>query len=808
VTDQLFTTEPCLELAPGGGTGLFVRVAVERAMDHPQTAEGLTYRATTSQLSIGQRVEVPLGRGNKPAPGMVVEVGGAELLGGISPAKIKPVLRALGPALPETLVALARWMSEYYICPLGMVLTTMLPAAVKRGTGLVRRLELQPASPSEAEAILSQRRLAPAAMAAWKAIGELGAIQPMLPRDLARAIAASNMGPLNRLVEAGLLHKVERQVVRGREQVWQVERLEMPGPAPALTPTQQRIVEGVSAAHSSFSVHLLRGITGSGKTEVYMQAIQRVLDRRQCALVLVPEISLTPQTAGRFITRFGSLADDASVAVLHSGMPASERHRQWSLVASGRARVVVGARSAVFAPLRELGLIVVDEEHASDYKQDQSPRYSARDVAIKRAQLEECPVLLGSATPSLESWANATGPKARYRLWELTERLAGRLPPVEVVDLAAEMRTAAHQAARAGSPREIHSIGPRLESALREALAAGGQAILLLNRRGFANYICCPDSRCGWIAGCDQCDSSLVLHKRRGGAARADLTALSPDTERPRPQVEFVRCHHCLAEQLVPRLCPVCSRKAIQLGAGTQRVEEELGRKFADVLSAEQMVRIDGDSMRSAADYFRILARFSAGDVKVLLGTQMIAKGLDFPNVRLVGVINADTGLSLPDFRAAERTFQLVTQVAGRAGRGSMGGRVIVQTLSPREPAIELAARHDYITFAQRELAIRARAGLPPACRMARIVVRDESPSRAEAHAAQIARALAPAPRCRIDGPGPCPIARIAGEYRFAIDITALRAADLARALAAVRTAGLLRSDARTAVDVDPAALL
>jgi primosomal protein N' (replication factor Y) len=442
--------------------------------------------------------------------------------------------------------------------------------------------------------------------------------------------------------------------------------------------------------------------------------------------------------------------------------------------------------------MERLGLIIVDEEHATDYKQDQLPRYNARDVAIKRGQIEGCPVLLGSATPSLESFSNATE-LSRYRLWELPERVGGgRLPKVEIVDLALE-RKALAQTGQA-DPRQLSPLGRRLEQSLRDTLSAGGQAILLLNRRGYSSYICCPSSQCGWVMNCDHCDAAMVLHRWGGGAVS-----------------EHLRCHHCLAEQLVPRQCPQCGRKTITLGAGTQRLEEDLASKFADLLEpGVSMRRVDGDTMRTARDYFDVLGRFAAGQIRLLLGTQMIAKGLDFPNVRLVGVINADTALSIPDFRAAERTFQLVSQVAGRTGRGSEPGLVIVQTMNPQEPAIRLAAGHDYVSFARHELKIRQRAGLPPASRMARIVVRDKNHDQAKARAEALAELLQAAmtPGSRLIGPAPCPIARIAGQFRFGLELIAPRAGDLNAALSRVRAQGLLKSDAGTAVDVDPVALM
>jgi primosomal protein N' (replication factor Y) len=519
---------------------------------------------------------------------------------------------------------------------------------------------------------------------------------------------------------------------------------------------------------------------------VYLRAIQAVLDRGGSAIVLVPEISLTPQTAGRFIARFGA----ERVAVLHSALTASQRNLQWTRVAGGEARVVIGARSAVFAPVdpsrAPLGLVVIDEEHDSSYKQDSLPRYHARNVALKRAQLASCPVVMGSATPSLESWHAATA--ARVGLLTLHERVGGgRLPAVEIVDLAQERR------ARDDSSQRIHSLGPRLEHALRGALDAGGQAILLLNRRGYASYIHCPAS--GWVLTCDRCDATMVFHKAPrivGGGV--------------------VRCHHCLAEQRLPGACPESGERLSLFGAGSQRLEEELARKFPDLALGASLLRLDSDSMRKASDYFEALDAFRRGEARVLVGTQMIAKGLDYPNVRLIGVVNADTAINLPDFRAAERTFQLVAQVAGRAGRSaaSASARVIVQTWNPREPALRYAARHDYPGFATHELALRESARLPPITRMARIVVRDPDHHRATNAALALHRSLVELrePRLRLRPPAPCAITRIAGQHRVAIDLLAPGVGPIQRALTHLRNEGRLKADTHTAVDVDPTALL
>ncbi len=770
--------------------GRYARVVLERGIDHP---EGLTYGVPDSigALAVGDRVEAPLGRGDTPATGYVFEVLTEP---GLDPSKIKPIRRRTGTGLPPTLVSLAEWIARYYCTPLGMALGAMVPAAVKHGAGVRRVVEIEPTGAPPAPDV----KLTPALRAA---IGALAGIDascfPMAAKDAAREAGLKTLAPLNRLVRMGVYREVARTSVTA---VWD-DRPVPPDVSVALTDAQREATAAVGASLGSFRVHLLRGVTGSGKTEVYLRALALALERGERAIVLVPEISLTPQTVGRFFARFRSLrlpgsARGAEIAVLHSGLTAAQRSQQWSAVASGAARVVIGARSAVFAPFpagARLGLVIVDEEHEDGYKQDQLPRYHGRDVAIKRAQLEGCPVVLGSATPSLESWRAAT--EGKYSLLELPDRVGGvGMPRVEIVDLAEERR------ARPWTDKRVHLLGPRLERAIGQTLDAGAQAILLLNRRGWGNYICCPDHRCGWILTCDSCDAAMVYHR-----------------DRLAPKGGLVRCHHCLAERTLPTLCPLCSRRVTVFGMGTQRVEEELARLFPGLISGETMLRLDGDSVGSGGagrKWFEALDRFERGEVRLLLGTQMIAKGLDFPGVRLVGVVNADTALNLPDFRSGERTFQLVSQVSGRAGRpgSTEPGRVLVQTFTPGAAPIRLAATHDYRAFAGQELALRKRAGLPPYTRMARIVVRDKDPEKAWAHGNEIERALREAMGdsrdIRLRGPMECPIARINDFHRLALELTSRTPAELQRALTHARNAGLLKSDARTAVDVDPMALL
>jgi primosomal protein N' (replication factor Y) len=765
-----------------------LRVAVERSVE----GEGLTYLSPWEDVRIGEQVTVPLGKSR--ATGVVIARGGNELLDGLDRERVRRILDRTGVAMAPDLVELGRWIAAYYLTPLGMVLASMVPGAVKRRTGR-RTIELIGRGPQEAEpAILAGTKLTPSVRAAWERIVASDAdAGPMEPRLLAASIGTT-LAPINRLVAAGLLVRSEREEVRSRgfEPVHRTDST--PDTRPNLLAEQAAAIDGIGETLGAFSVHMLFGITGSGKTEVYLRLIDRVLERGDTSLVLVPEISLTPQTSRRFEARFGG-----KVAVLHSGLSASQRNHQWDLAASGVARVVVGARSAAFAPLANLGLIVVDEEHDGSYKQDTLPRYHGRDVAIKRAQMASCPVVLGSATPSLESWANATGPRAKYRLWKLTQRAGGgKLPTVKVVDLASEQPWGSAKASAGGNGRGPLMIGATLRGALGRTLREGGQAILLLNRRGFATFMHCPS--CKWILSCDECDAAMVLH--RG----SDL---------PRGQV--VRCHHCLAERLVPKVCELCGNAVVGLGVGTQRVEEELNHILTEDLPDADgaLVRLDADTVRSVRELHGALERFGSGEARVLLGTQMIAKGLDYPNVRLVGVISADTALNLPDFRSMERTYQLVSQVAGRAGRGEHPGLVIVQTFSPTTPAIRLAAAHDFEGFAAMELRTRERACLPPAWRMARIVVRDRDHPKGAERARRLGEILRDAAenqggaeRVRIDGPAPSAVARVEGWHRWDLLIRASSAGVVQRVLGAARAEGGLVSDAHTAVDVDPVSVM
>ncbi|MFU8828207.1 MAG: primosomal protein N', partial [Phycisphaerales bacterium] len=670
--------------SPEGDISAYASVVPERGIDRGGGAFTYAVPSSLVGITVGDRVRVPLGRGNTPVRGIVVglEPRKSEKLGAV-----KAVLAREGSALNPDLIQLAQWMAQYYCCPVGMVLATMLPAAVKKGTGRRRVVMLRAQAPIEQATIDS---LSPTAKSIWTqmtdSFGTDTSVWPVLTKkSLTSRLGLRTAAPIGRLVKAGLLIEEERHIVRGSMEAQVGDQ--PPETRHELVPSQRRAVERIAGDLDAFAVHLLLGITGSGKTEVYLQLLEQVMARGRSALVLVPEISLTPQTAGRFIRRFSTGGKTGvGVAVLHSGLTASQRHAEWRRVASGEARIVIGARSAVFAPFSHgnggprLGMVIVDEEHDGSYKQDQLPRYHARDVALKRAQIVGCPVVLGSATPSLESWHNAK--IGRFQLTEMPDRVGGgELPKVVVVDLAEERRRRTLDAHRQ------HAIGPTLEDAitrtLRQPVGEGGQIMLLLNRRGFAHYVCCADQKCGWKLECDQCTSTMVFHKNQLPQQRSGSGG-------------YLKCHHCLSMQELPLQCPRCAKRLILFGSGTQRLEEELQKKFGLVEGEpDGMLRLDSDTMRNAKDYFSALDRFRLGQIRLLLGTQMIAKGLDFPNVSLVGVISADTALATPDFRAGERAFQLVAQVSGRAGRASAGGRVIVQTMEPQHPAILAASRHD-----------------------------------------------------------------------------------------------------------------
>jgi len=565
----------------------------------------------------------------------------------------------------------------------------------------------------------------------------------------------------------GVLKKGKTEVKSKSKEIVKSDKLIEKDEPMALTEEQHHVVENVleKINTKTYRTFLLHGITASGKTEVYLQAVDKVLKRGCSSIVLVPEISLTPQTVARFMSRFGE-----HVAVIHSKLIGSMRYQEWKKVKDGEARIVVGARSAIFSPVKNLGLIIIDEEHETSYKQEDVPRYHARDVAIKRAKLSNCPVILGSATPSLESYYNAKN--GIYELVRLTKRIDDReLPRVKLVDMRMELATR----------KKIVMFSRILINELENVIKRKQQAMIFLNRRGFSTYINCKS--CGFVMKCKKCDSILVYH--------FDKRSLI--------------CHYCNSKSDAPLICPKCQSGYIKYsGIGTEKVESELSR----LVPQARIIRMDTDATMKRGSVDRILEEFKKHNVDVLVGTQMIAKGHDFPRVTLVGVVNADVTLNLPDFRASERTFNLITQVAGRAGRGEEGGEVIVQTYTPEHYTVLCASKHDYEKFYQKEIKSRGDLKFPPFFHLIKITLRSRNDSRACDAAKSLAEMLKKDLKdIEIAGPAPAPIARVRGYFRWNILLKGKNSSIMALALKKVLVGYRRPSGVLSAVDVDPVSM-
>jgi primosomal protein N' (replication factor Y) (superfamily II helicase) len=732
----------------------FVAVALPLGLD--RTFTYAVPEAMRGQVRPGQRLVVPFGKGNRMITGWAVR--GVETT---DLEDVKAVVEIVDPEplLTPDLLDLAIWMSRYYVTPIGQVFEAILPAAVKKGAGFKTvQLVVRTEKPeTEVDRILSkQRRI-------LDQLAESGAV--LAPRELARQ-AGCTIAVIKSLEEKGLVRIETRQVEEFARDLF----IELDEPKSLHLSTEQGLalqrIKNILASET-FGVVLLNGVTGSGKTEIYLRAIEGVVTAGKQAIVLVPEIALTPQTIRRFRERF------TNVAVLHSTLADAERHRQWRDIAEGRADVVIGARSAVFAPVNNLGLVVIDEEHENSFKQDTSPRYNARDVAIMRANLVGAAVILGSATPSLESYHNART-LDHCQEARLASRVGNRpMPPVTVVDMRQELIEA----------KNARVISRQLEDAMAEAWRKQEQTILFLNRRGFATHLFCV--RCGHVEKCPDCDVGLTYHAKPG----------------------VLQCHYCGRKSSPPEKCPSCSAETVNYwGTGTQRVEEEVRKKFPEI----RIGRMDADAVR-AGTHEQILSAFRDGEIDVLVGTQMVAKGLDFPNVTVVGVVNADVALSLPDFRANERAFQLITQVAGRAGRGPKGGRVFVQTFQPEHLAIQLAANHDYESFAKDELETRKARGYPPYGRLARILIRSQSRQKAaESVQALAGRLIEPAriAGVQILGPQACPVAKISRFWRYHILLKAPTAKAFLHFWDRLRGDLTPPGGVQMAIDVDPQSTL
>ncbi len=699
---------------------------------HTNVAKPFTYLVPEDmQMSVGMRVRVPLGR--RQVDGFVVALlPDDQLPPDVPREKLRAIQKPLDdyPALLPPLLELAQELATQAHCPLSETLRLMLPAAMRTGR-IQQKTELYaslvPGVDAE-EAAQAQRRAPKRAMllrllsdGAPKGVSDLSALVNE-PREALRA-----------LQKAGLVTLESREVFRAPDGAEDVA----PTQAPPFTGDQREALDAMlPSLNTGTGAFLLHGVTGSGKTEVYLAMVREALKLGRGAIILVPEIALTPQMTRWFRSRFGP-----DTAVLHSRLTDGQRYDEWRRIRLGQARVVVGARSAIFAPVDKLGLIVIDEEHEQTYLSDRHPRYDARRVALSRARREGATLLLSSATPSILSFAMAR--RGDYTLVEMPRRVNGRsMPHVEIVDMRRELE--------AGN-RSIFS--QRLIARLGECVESGQQAMLFLNRRGYNTFVSCRS--CGYVVKCEQCDLSMTLHREHGEDGPQEL-----------------RCHMCGAVKPPPKTCPECGSRYIRyFGSGTQRVEEEMHKLFPTV----KTVRMDVDTTRGRDAHAKLLDAFGRGEAQVLIGTQMIAKGLDFPRVTLVGVVAADMTLNLPDYRAPERTFQLITQVAGRAGRADMPGEVIVQTYKPQDPCILAAAEQDYRAFFEQEFS-RRRAGLyPPFPLLCRLLVESEHEETARQMAEQLYNTVTtyllshPAQKrrtlmVRVDE---APVKRIRGQFRY-----------------------------------------
>ena len=715
-------TETSLQIDPHDVTSVqrYAEVAVPL-----HVFQTFTYRLTpeqTGQAEVGARLVVPLGR--SVVTGYILGLSD-ELAVELVESDIKDAKELLDetPVCGPEILQLARWVADYYACPIGEVIKAALPPGMspKRKTAPVVKPKLRRfvrlLQPSDEQKLTEAQH---------RVLAALATNGPMQLQALIKDtnVSASTVSSLEKkaLVEF-YVEAIRRDPLAENLGISDVEHNLTAGQAAVLAQIEEQMNAG------DYSAFLLHGVTGSGKTEVYMRAMNKALSLGRSAMMLVPEIALTPVFSRRLRARFGD-----QVAIFHSSLQKGERFDEWTRVRNGEARVVIGTRSAVFAPVRNLGLIVVDEEHESSYRQQESPYYNARDVAIVRAQKESATVVLGSATPSLESFHNAR--KGKYQFVRLPERIGSRpMAEAKIIDMRSVF-------VRHGKPRVFSD---ELLEGIRETRERGEQSIILLNRRGYSSFILCRS--CGETVQCPNCDVTLTYHR----------------SER------VIVCHYCNHREPVPRVCPSCSKKYIYyVGEGTEQLEEMLKLLFPSL----RVARIDRDTTARRKVFEQSLADFSAGRIDTLVGTQMLAKGHDFPNVTLVGVVSVDAGLALPDFRSAERTFQLITQVAGRAGRGDRPGRVLIQTYHPYHYSLRHACAQDYEGFFQEELSYRQNHSYPPFVALASLLIHGPDLGRVRSDSLELRKQLDLVNqdrKCRILGPAPAPLSRLKGEHRFQI---------------------------------------
>lgn len=731
----------------------------------------LHYRVPDSwgqEIVVGMLVRVPIVRRMHLA-----------IVGEIGPPSDYPVekLKSLAqlvypfPAVPPDLLELARWMSTYYASGLDLVIETILPAPVRHGAGLKQEKWLSLRTRLGAEELEKLARRAPQQAKLYQFLVQQFKAQKkslVLSRlDLAAPAVAA-------LVKRGVVTEEVRRVERvAYADEWSTGEVVGMAP-PSLNAEQQSAVTTISEKlkERKFEVALLHGVTGSGKTEVYLRAIHEVLEVGGSVIFLVPEVALTPQTVARLRGRLQAIAPGQKTVVWHSHLSEGERFDGWLALATGEARVVVGARSAVFAPMRDLRLIVVDEEHEPAYKQDETPRYHGRDVAVMRAKLAGALCLLGSATPSLESYSNALAGK--YRLLQLTQRVdARKLPHIDVVDMRIEVARA----------RGLTTLSRRLVDQMQARFERREQTILFINRRGYSSSMLCTE--CGHTEECDHCSIAMTYH-------RTD---------------ERLRCHLCGAERPAPMACPKCRSVKIRWrGLGTQRVEEAVRR----VVPKARIERMDTDTMSKKNRFREVLSEFRAGKIDILVGTQMIGKGLDFPNVTLVGLVDADISMHIPDFRANERTFQLLVQVAGRAGRGDRAGEVVVQTFTPQAEAIQFSRHADFLGFSESELRLRRDFRYPPFRHLIHHLFRGPNPEKLQFFSEQWARLVEKelGDRVELRGPCPSPIEKIKDEYRYQLWYFTTTVTKTVAELSRLRATFAWPEDLVQVLDVDPVNLI
>ncbi len=712
-------------------------------------------------VDVGSRVQVPFGP--RKVLGCVTALAEES-----EHTTLRAIIKVIGAQTLVTprVLQLARWIADYYCCAPEIALKSVLPEAVrKEQAGWRERLFVRvlPVSGEFPKLPRRQREV-------WNIIEE----RREMPLQELIELAGTTSATVRHLEDKALLaiaNEISERDPYAREEILPTQPLK-------LDKQQASALEKVTAAMDAAPapeanrVFLVHGVTGSGKTEVYLQALAHALEQGKGGIVLVPEISLTPQTVERFKARFSSGPLRTLVAVLHSHLSAGERHDEWHKIRQGRARIVIGARSAIFAPVEPLGLIVVDEEHEHTYKQEEAPRYHARDVAIVRGRMENATVVLGSATPSMESFYNCK--RGKYTLLEMPVRVDGqKMPLVRVVDM--------RQVAR--KEKGVPIFSPQLKEAIEQRLERKEQTILFLNRRGYSTSLQCP--LCGFVAECPNCSVSLTYHRRE----------------------QSLRCHICNHCEPVPNICPnqACKNPAIRFsGLGTERVEHSLAKLFPDA----HIKRMDSDVLKRKDDYRRILGDFRTGKIDILVGTQMIAKGLHFPNVTLVGIIHADSALHRPDFRAGERTFQLLTQVAGRAGRGDIEGEVFVQAFTPFHPAIQYARRHDFAGFYDQEIEFREQLKYPPVSRAALITFKGRNDEKvalsADHFRKEMEKVLADVKGLVIAGPAEAPLARAESNFRHQIMLRARQMTVISQRLAKLSDTLNLPDGVSYTIDIDP----